>query len=79
MIDFKSLNIESNNILSSSNNIEVKKEYKQLGRKPKKEEDKKTEKVCIYLTKEEKELLVKKSYENYMDISSFCKLRILAE
>ena len=79
MIDFKSLNTESNNILSSSNNIEVKKEYKQLGRKPKKEEDKKTEKVCIYLTKEEKELLVKKSYENYMDISSFCKLRILAE
>lgn len=79
MIDFKSLNTESNNILSSSNNIEVKKEYKQLGRKPKKEEDKKTEKVCIYLTKEEKEILVKKSYENYMDISSFCKLRILAE
>lgn len=79
MIDFKSLNTESNNILSSSNNIEVKKEYKQLGRKPKKEEDKKTEKVCVYLTKEEKELLIKKSYENYMDISTFCKTRILAE
>ena len=80
MIDFKSLNTESNNILSSpAISVEVKKEYKPLGRKPKKEEDKKTEKVCIYLTKEEKELLVKKSYENYMDISAFCKTRILAE
>lgn len=78
MIDFKSLNTESNNILSASTN-EVKKEYKQLGRKPKKDEDKKTEKVCVYLTKEEKELLIKKSYENYMDISTFCKTRILAE
>lgn len=78
MIDFKSLNTESNNILSASTN-EVKKEYKQLGRKPKKDEDKKTEKVCVYLTKEEKELLIRKSYENYMDISTFCKTRILAE
>ena len=37
MIDFKSLNTESNNILSSpAISVEVKKEYKPLGRKPKK-------------------------------------------
>lgn len=72
-IDFSNITMEDKDLLESN------KVYKKMGRKPKKEEDKKTEKVCIYLTKEEKELLTKKSYDNYMDISSFCKLRILAE
>lgn len=72
-IDFSNITMEDKDLLESN------KVYKKMGRKPKKEEDKKTEKVCIYLTKEEKELLIKKSYNNYMDISSFCKLKILAE
>ena len=72
-IDFSNITMEDKDLLESN------KVYKKMGRKPKKEEDKKTEKVCIYLTKEEKKLLTNKSYDNHMDISSFCKLRILAE
>jgi hypothetical protein len=49
MINFENINVESKNVLSSQ-----QKEYKQMGRKPKNEEDKKTEKICIYLTKTEK-------------------------
>lgn len=75
MIDFSNINVENKNVLSSQS----QKEYKQMGRKPKKEEDKKTEKICIYLTKTEKEIITKKSYENYMDISAYCKNKLLAE
>ena len=74
MINFENINVESKNVLSSQ-----PKEYKQMGRKPKNEEDKKTEKICIYLTKTEKEIITKKSYENYMDISAYCKNKLLAE
>lgn len=74
MINFENINVESKNVLSSQT-----KEYKQMGRKPKNEEDKKTEKICIYLTKTEKEIITKKSYENYMDISAYCKNKLLAD
>lgn len=74
MINFENINVESKNVLSSQ-----QKEYKQMGRKPKNEEDKKTEKICIYLTKTEKEIITKKSYENYMDISAYCKNKLLAD
>jgi len=74
MINFENINVESKNVLSSQ-----PKEYKQMGRKPKNEKDKKTEKICIYLTKTEKEIITKKSYENYMDISAYCKNKLLAD
>lgn len=70
-INFDKMEVETKNILSETKN------YKKLGRKKLSENEKRTEKISVYLTKEQKEQVVKNAHLNFMGISDYILQRVL--
>lgn len=73
-IDFNKLDTKPRNILTD---IKAEKQYKKLGRKPLPEENKRSEKVAVYLTKEQKEQIVKQAHLNFMNVSDYILQKVL--
>lgn len=74
MINFDKVNAESKDILKAQ-----PKAYKQLGRKPKPAEERKTERICIYLTKAQKEAIENKARLEYLQPSDYLLKRGLSD
>ena len=63
MIDFNKVKAESRDILKA--------QPKKLGRKPKAEADKKTERICIYVTKAQKEAIESAARQEFIAIGDY--------
>lgn len=72
MIDFEKMNTESRNILGGGN-----KKTNKVGRKPLNDEDKKSEKITIYLTKSEREIFENKASADNRKLNDFIVQKVL--
>lgn len=72
MINFDKMDTENKRIFE-----ETKPTSKKLGRKPLSDDQKRSEKISVYITKEQKEKIIKMAHENYLNISDFILQKVL--